>query len=203
MKKNDSIYQLILSLALIIIGTMCFIPNANFFKQLICLTGIVITVVGLVLFIKGVTKEYDIHSKKILISFGLAFALLGISFSTLVWVLFEIFAIILGIIFILYSLIGLIIVIKDKYGLKKVRIMSTLKNIIYICVGILLIVDIMTHHLIIDLILGGLLIIDGTIGIVTYISSYKNYHSIIDVEELEVDENDNEKIIIDEDTHID
>ncbi|MBE6142758.1 MAG: hypothetical protein E7177_02065 [Erysipelotrichaceae bacterium] len=203
MKKNDSIYQLVLSLAFIILGGICFIPNVNFLQQLICFTGIVITVIGLIFFIKGVTKEYDMHSRKILVIVGLVIALLGISFSTLVWVLFEIFAIALGIIFILYSIIGLFIVVKDKYGLKKVRILSTTKNIIYLSIGILLIVDCITHHLSIDFTLGGLLILDGTIGIITYISSYKNYHQVIDVDHYESEEIDSKQHINDDYIEID
>ena len=53
--------------------------------------------------------------------------------------------------------------------------------------------------MIIDIILGIMLITDGIIGVSTYISSYNEYHRIIDVDEEEFDENDNDKIVIDED----
>ena len=198
MYKKDSIHQLLLSIAFIILGTICFVPNVNFLQQLISFSGIIIIVIGLFIFIKGVSSEYDNHSRKVLLFSGLIIALIGISFSSLVWVLFEIFAVALSIIFILYSLFGIMFVFKDKYGLAKVRIMSAIKNILYLGVGILLLVDCFLHHMIIDYILGILLIIDGMIGIITYISSNKHYHSVIDVTEVEYDEMDENKIVISE-----
>ena len=188
MKKKDAIYQLILSLAFILLGGICFIPNVNFLRLLLCFSGIGIFILGFFFFIRGFTKEYDISTNKLLIISGFIVSLVGISFATLVWVFFNFFAILLGIIFILYSLISLIVVIKDKYGLLRVRIFSTIKNIIYIAVGVLIIFDCFYHNMIIDYILGLLLIIDGLIGTITFISSYKIYHSYIDADHNNIDE---------------
>lgn len=187
MKKKDSLYQLLLSIAFLILGGICFIPNINFLQQLICFFGVIILIIGVFFFIRGITKELGPSSSKILIISGLIISLIGILFSTLVWVLFELFSTTLGIIFIAYSLVGIIIVIKDKYGLKRARLLSSIKNIIYLGVGILLIIDSLSHTLIIDYILGFLLITDGIVGISAYISTYKNYHSIIEAD-IEEDE---------------
>jgi hypothetical protein len=188
MKKNDSIYQLILSIIFILLGGICFIPNVNFLRLLLCFSGIGIFILGFFFFIRGFTKEYDFSTNKILIITGFIVSLLGISFATLVWVFFNFFAILLSIIFIAYSLIGLIVVIKDKYGLLRVRIFSTIKNIIYISVGVLIIIDCIYHHMIIDYILGLLLVTDGLIGTITFISSYRIYHSIIYANHTDIDD---------------
>lgn len=197
MRKKDSIYQLILSIFFIILGCICFIPNVNFLQLLICFSGIVITVIGIFFFIRGLTIDYDKTISKYIIIAGIIIALIGISFSTLVWVLFNLFSIILGLIFIIYALLGLIIASKDKYGLIKVRVLSIIKNALYISIGILIILDCYLHHIIIDFILGILLITDGLVGISNYIAFYKNlHHSIIDLEEYSIEDVDDN--IIDE-----
>ena len=196
MQKKDSIYQLILSISFIVLGCICFIPNVNFLQLLICLSGIIIIIIGLFFFIRGLTKDYDKSISKYFIILGLIVALIGISFSTLVWVWFNLFSFVLGSIFIAYALLGLIITLKDKYGLFRNRLLSFTKNILYISIGILIILDCLFHHMIIDYILGIILVFDGLIGVITYISTYRIYHnSIIDVEDYSVEECDE---IIDE-----
>ena len=59
MRRNDSFYQLILAIAFIILGAICFIPEVNFLQYLICLVGIIIIAIGMFFFIKGITKEYS------------------------------------------------------------------------------------------------------------------------------------------------
>ena len=196
MKKSDSLYQLILSIVFVILGCICFIPNVNFLQLLICFSGIVILVIGLFFFIRGLTLiDNDKSVSKFLIIGGLIISLIGISFSTLVWVLFNVYSIILGSIFIIYALVGLIIAIKDKYGLIKIRILSLIKNSLYVFVGLLIILDCFYHHMIIDYILGILLIVDGVIGITTYISSYKTYHkSVIDIDEYNIEDTEEDII---------
>ena len=189
MQKKDSIYQLILSLSFIVLGCICFIPNVNFLQLLICFSGIIIVIIGLFFFIRGLTKDYDKSITKFFITGGLIVALMGISFSTLVWVWFNLFSFVLGIIFILYAIVGLIITIKDKYGLLRNRILSIIKNLLYISIGILIILDCLFHHMIIDYILGLVLICDGLIGIITYISTYRIYHSsVIDIDDYSIED---------------
>ena len=196
MKKNDSLYQLLLSIALVILGTLCFIPNVNFLQLLIFLIGLIITIIGLFIFIRGLTKEFENESNMIVILSGIFITIIGVCFSTLVWLLFSIFAIALGSIFILYSILGLYLIIKDKYGITKIRLLNGLKNLIYLFVGILIIVDCFYHNMIIDIILGVFLLSNGLIGILAYIQYYKEYHSIIESDEIEIQEY--ESIIIDE-----
>ena len=195
MQKKDSLYQLLLAIVFVVLGCICFIPNVNFLQLLICFSGIVVLIIGLFFFIRGLTKYYDRSISKFLIIGGIIVALVGISISILVWVLFNLYSIILGGIFIIYAVLGLIITIRDKYGLMRVRILSSVKNILYIFVGSLIILDCYFHHMIIDYILGILLITDGVIGISTYISSYKIYHnSIIDIDEYNIEDLDEEVI---------
>ena len=195
MTRKDSFYQLILAIGFVVLGCICFIPNVNFLQLLICFSGIAILIIGLFFFIRGLTVAYEKSTNKVLIIGGLIISLLGISFSTLVWILFNFYSIFLGIIFILYATLGLIIAIKDKYGLLRVRILSIVKNTIYISIGILIILDCFLHHMIIDYFLGFLLITDGLLGIATYISSYKSYHnSIIDIEDYEIENIDDDSI---------
>ncbi len=189
MQKKDSIYQLILSLSFIVLGCICFIPNVNFLQLLICFSGIIIVIIGLFFFIRGLTKDYDKSISKFFITGGLIVALIGISFSTLVWVWFNLFSFVLGIIFILYAIVGLIITIKDKYGFLRNRILSIIKNLLYISIGTLIILDCLFHHMIIDYILGLVLICDGLIGIITYISTYRIYHSsVIDIDDYSIED---------------
>ena len=191
MQKKDSIYQLILSLFFIVLGCICFIPNVNFLQLLICFSGIIIIIIGLFFFIRGLTKDYDKSISKFFITGGLIVALIGISFSTLVWVWFNLFSFVLGIIFILYAIVGLIITIKDKYGFLRNRILSIIKNLLYISIGVLIILDCLFHHMIIDYILGLVLICDGLIGIITYISTYRIYHSsVIDIDDYSIEDFD-------------
>lgn len=199
MKRRDSIYQLILSIVYTILGGLCFIPNFNFLQNMIFIIGLLITIIGIVFFIRGIIKDNDDQTRQLLITIGLVISLIGIAFSTLVWVLFAIFTITLGIICIGYGLIGLYVVIKDKYNLPRIRIFSTLKSLFYVAIGVLLIIDCKNSFPIIGHILGILLLINGIIGIISYIIYFKTRKQVIDVTEEELDLDDENKIIIDVD----
>lgn len=201
MKRRDSIYQLILSIAYAILGALSFIPNINFLQNMIFIVGLIITLVGIVFFIRGIIKDNDDHTRQVVITTGLIVALIGIAFATLVWVLFALFAISLGIICIGYGVIGIYIVIKDKYNLPKIRLFSTLKSLFYVSIGILLIIDCKNSFPIIGYILGILLLVNGILGIISYIVYFKNRKHVFDVNEEELDLDDEDKIIIDVDTH--
>lgn len=197
MKKKDSIYQLILSLAYTILGILCFIPDVNFLQHFIFVAGLIILIIGIVLFIRGMLREFDDPSRKILIGVGLIVSIIGVCFSTLVWIMYFVFALILGIILILYGLLGLFIALKDKYGLIKIRIMNIIKSILYLSIGAFVIIDSFNSQVIFEYVLGTLLLINGILGIITYLLSHKP-NNIIDIDITNEQNSYTQEIIIDE-----
>lgn len=202
MKRNDSIYQLVISLAYLIIGILCFIPNIDFLQYLLFLASLIIILIGLILVIKGIIKHKHDHSKNGTLIIGLITTLIGISFSILVWFLFIIIDITFGIVFIGYGILGIIVSIRDKYGLLKNRILNSVKSLLYTSIGVMLIIDCNNSFPIIGYILGVIVCSLGLIGIINYAIYYKTRNDYIDAYHSEADESDTDKIIIDADEHI-
>jgi uncharacterized membrane protein HdeD (DUF308 family) len=168
--KADLIFPIIF----IVLGILFCIPKINFLQIIICIGGCAIFIYGLYMLISSIIEISHQIDAYFQLTISIFVMLIGILFSSLVWVLFFIFALIFGIIFICYGLFGIYGAIVNPSLTLKDRILSLIINILYLAIGILFIININNEYQIISYVLGGLLIFDGLIGLIEYISYQRN-----------------------------
>lgn len=191
--KRDFKLTLIESIIYIILGSLFFIPQVNFLQIILCVIGALILIFGIYLLIKGLVDN-SLKKNATIVS-GIFLIVIGIVFVTLVWFVFSVIAVLIGILFIAASVVGLLRCIKEARPSLFNRLVDLLVNIFYLVIGILLIVNCTNSFSIVSYFIGGSLILDGVLNLIVTIYIYREYKKNIIVA-------DNSKHVVEDDNPI-
>ncbi len=161
---KDFKITLVESIIYIILGALFFIPQVNFLQIILCIIGAAVLVFGIYLLIKGIIDKSPARNG--LIAGGTILIIIGILFVTLVWFVFAVISVMVGILFIAASVVGIFSIIRDAHTSTANRIVNLLINIFYLAIGILLIVNCQNSFQIVSYLIGGCLIVDGIMNII-------------------------------------
>lgn len=195
---KDFKVTLIESIIYIILGALFFIPQVNFLQIILCVIGAAVLIFGIYLLVKGIIDNTPARNG--LIIGGTILTIIGILFVTLVWFVFAVIAVMVGIFFIAASVVGLFSIIKDSNASLANRIVNLLINVCYLAIGILLIVNCSNSFQIVSYIIGGVLILDGIMNIIiTVFIIRESKKNIVTADSSKNVVNDDDPIVIDVD----